>query len=135
MGLALYPPYRTPTQCLHAAFNPPTVEVTKRKFLELYDRPISAMYETVLQELLVQQHFMRYNISYKYDEVGNLFLNCKNMCALFHCVRLSAWNHSVINLTVEICGALLTVLEWHLWSCHLWYLASAGFCSGNRQHL
>lgn len=28
------------------------------------------MYETVLQELLVQQHFMRYNISYKYDEVG-----------------------------------------------------------------
>jgi len=28
------------------------------------------MYATVLQELLVQQHFMRYNISYKYDSVS-----------------------------------------------------------------
>jgi hypothetical protein len=27
------------------------------------------MYETVIQELLVQQHFMRYNIKYKYDPV------------------------------------------------------------------
>lgn len=51
------------------AFNPPTVEATKKNFLEKFDRPIPAMYETVLQELLVQQHFMRYNISYKYDEI------------------------------------------------------------------
>eukprot|EP00892_Ulva_mutabilis_P004941 jgi/Ulvmu1/2819/UM142_0017.1 len=59
----------TPRAVAVKAFSPPTVETTKTNFLKLYDTPIPAMYETVLQELLVQQHFMRYNISYKYDPV------------------------------------------------------------------
>lgn len=41
---------------------------TKARFLAEYDRPVPAMYETVLQELLVQQHFLRYNKKYQYDE-------------------------------------------------------------------
>lgn len=50
-------------------YAPPTVTQTKNEFRNLYDKPINAMYEPVLQELLVQQHFMRYNIKYKYDPV------------------------------------------------------------------
>ena len=52
-----------------AAFSPPTVAETKQSFLDAYNKPVSAMYNTVVQELLVQQHFMRYNIKYKYDQV------------------------------------------------------------------
>lgn len=50
-------------------YAPPTVTQTKTEFRNLYDKPLNAMYEPVLQELLVQQHFMRYNIKYKYDPV------------------------------------------------------------------
>lgn len=42
---------------------------TKRKFLDSYKRPIPAIYNTVVQELLVQQHFIRYNVNYKYNQV------------------------------------------------------------------
>jgi hypothetical protein len=52
-----------------AAYAPPTVSQTKVAFLQAYDKPINALYEPVIQELLVQQHFMRYNIKYKYDPV------------------------------------------------------------------
>jgi len=52
-----------------AAFNPPTVSDTKKKFSEAYTRPIPAIYNTVVQELLVQQHFIRYSINYKYNAV------------------------------------------------------------------
>ena len=54
---------------LAAAFAPPSVAVTKEKFLSLYKRPIVAVYNTVIQELLVQQHFMRYSITYQYNAV------------------------------------------------------------------
>ena len=50
-------------------YAPPTVTQTKIEFRNLNDKPINAIYEPVLQELLVQQHFMRYNIKYKYDPV------------------------------------------------------------------
>ena len=52
-----------------AVWDPPTVAVTKRKFLEGYSKPVSGIYDAVLQELLVQQHLIRYNKKYQYDPV------------------------------------------------------------------
>ncbi|KAL5196918.1 hypothetical protein ABZP36_000430 [Zizania latifolia] len=48
---------------------PPTVAETKLNFLKSYKRPIPSIYSTVLQELLVQQHLMRYKRTYQYDPV------------------------------------------------------------------
>ncbi|TVU38438.1 hypothetical protein EJB05_11809 [Eragrostis curvula] len=48
---------------------PPTVAETKMNFLKSYKRPIPSIYSTVLQELLVQQHLMRYKRTYQYDPV------------------------------------------------------------------
>ncbi|XP_039145941.1 protein THYLAKOID FORMATION1, chloroplastic [Dioscorea cayenensis subsp. rotundata] len=48
---------------------PPTVSETKLHFLKTYKRPIPSVYNTVLQELLVQQHLMRYKKTYQYDAV------------------------------------------------------------------
>jgi hypothetical protein len=45
------------------------VATTKEKFLQLYKTPISSVYNTVIQELLVQQHFMRHSIHYQYNAV------------------------------------------------------------------
>lgn len=47
----------------------PTVSETKSNFLRAYKRPIPSVYGTVLQELIVQQHLMRYKKSYQYDAV------------------------------------------------------------------
>ncbi|DBB11023.1 hypothetical protein WJX82_007134 [Trebouxia sp. C0006] len=52
-----------------AAWNPPTVSDTKQAFYENFKKPIPAIYNTVLQELLVQQHLLRWNHTYQYDEV------------------------------------------------------------------
>ena len=51
------------------SFSPPTVTATKKIFLESYPLTISPIYNTALQEILVQQHFVRYNIKYQYDAV------------------------------------------------------------------
>jgi len=48
---------------------PPPVADTKMKFLQAYKRPIPSIYNNVLQELIVQQHLMRYKTTYKYDPV------------------------------------------------------------------
>ncbi|KAJ4980367.1 hypothetical protein NE237_031204 [Protea cynaroides] len=48
---------------------PPTVAETKMNFLKAYKRPIPGVYNTVLQELIVQQHLMRYKRTYRYDPV------------------------------------------------------------------
>ncbi|KAJ6796629.1 protein THYLAKOID FORMATION1, chloroplastic [Iris pallida] len=48
---------------------PPTVSETKLNFLKLYKRPIPSIYSNVLQELLVQQHLMRYKKTYQYDAI------------------------------------------------------------------
>lgn len=53
-----------------ADWNPPTVADTKRKFYETFRKPVSGIYNNVIQELLVQQHIMRYNKKYQYDEVS-----------------------------------------------------------------
>ncbi|XP_073039759.1 protein THYLAKOID FORMATION 1, chloroplastic-like isoform X2 [Primulina eburnea] len=47
----------------------PPVSETKLNFLKAYKRPIPSVYNTVLQELIVQQHLMRYKKSYRYDPV------------------------------------------------------------------
>ncbi|CAA0816104.1 Protein THYLAKOID FORMATION 1- chloroplastic, partial [Striga hermonthica] len=47
----------------------PTVSQTKLNFLKAYKRPIPSIYNTVLQELIVQQHLIRYKRSYRYDPV------------------------------------------------------------------
>ncbi|KAK9085055.1 hypothetical protein Sjap_025466 [Stephania japonica] len=50
----------------------PTVAETKMAFLKAYKRPIPSVYSTVLQELIVQQHLMRYKRTYRYDPVFGL---------------------------------------------------------------
>ena len=50
-----------------AAPHSATVADTKKTFLELYPRPMPAMYQTVTLELLVQQHLQRYNAAYHYN--------------------------------------------------------------------
>lgn len=57
------------TIVVKAAFAPPPVSATKDKFLENYKRPVAAIYNQVIQELLVQQHFMRFAINYQYNSV------------------------------------------------------------------
>lgn len=50
----------------------PTVAATKRAFLDAYRRPVPSIYSNVIQELLVQQHLMRYNATYQYDGIFGL---------------------------------------------------------------
>ncbi len=50
-------------------FNPPPVSETKAAFLHKYPRPLPGIYDTVIQELLVQQHLLRYQKKYEYDKV------------------------------------------------------------------
>ncbi|KAM6542818.1 hypothetical protein CsatB_007265 [Cannabis sativa] len=49
--------------------NSPTVADTKLNFLKSYKRPIPSVYNSVLQELLVQQHLIKYKKSYSYDPI------------------------------------------------------------------
>lgn len=46
--------------------------VTKRKFLDTYPKPVPGLYDAVIQELLVQQHLIRYNKKYQYNPVTAL---------------------------------------------------------------
>ena len=52
-----------------AGFNPPPVSDTKAAFLQKYPRPLPGIYDTVIQELLVQQHLIRFQKKYQYDKV------------------------------------------------------------------
>lgn len=47
----------------------PTVADTKLSFIKSYRKPIPSIYSNVIQELLVQQHLMRYNSTYVYDPI------------------------------------------------------------------
>ncbi|XP_043689955.1 protein THYLAKOID FORMATION1, chloroplastic-like [Telopea speciosissima] len=60
---------RVVIQCMSAASDVATVAETKLNFLKAYKRPIPSIYNTVLQELIVQQHLMRYKRTYRYDPV------------------------------------------------------------------
>ncbi|CAD6223504.1 unnamed protein product [Miscanthus lutarioriparius] len=64
---------RSVVRCVAAAGDvPPTVAETKLNFLKSYKCPIPSIYSAVLQELLVQQHLMRYKRTYQYDPVFGL---------------------------------------------------------------
>ncbi|KAJ6758160.1 PROTEIN THYLAKOID FORMATION 1 CHLOROPLASTIC [Salix koriyanagi] len=64
---------RTAIHCMSTSTDvPPTVSETKSNFLKAYKRPIPSIYNTVLQELIVQQHLMRYKKTYLYDPVFGL---------------------------------------------------------------
>lgn len=52
-----------------ANFAPPTVADTKAKFMQLYPQPVPAIYSSILQELIVLQHFIRYHKYYSYDPI------------------------------------------------------------------
>ncbi|XP_058073154.1 protein THYLAKOID FORMATION1, chloroplastic [Magnolia sinica] len=60
---------RLVVRCMAAAYETPTVSETKLNFLKSYKRPIPSIYNSVLQELIVQQHLMRYKRTYQYDAV------------------------------------------------------------------
>jgi photosystem II biogenesis protein Psp29 len=66
---SLTPQNQKPTTKTSTAAPLATVADTKQSFLKGYPRPIPAMYATVVQELLVQQHFMRYNSRYSYSPI------------------------------------------------------------------
>ncbi|XP_022930881.1 protein THYLAKOID FORMATION1, chloroplastic-like [Cucurbita pepo subsp. pepo] len=55
--------------CMSAGTDVTTVAETKLNFLKAYKRPIPSIYNSVLQELIVQQHLMRYKRTYRYDPV------------------------------------------------------------------
>ncbi|KAF8118338.1 hypothetical protein N665_0005s0104 [Sinapis alba] len=55
--------------CMSSVTDVPPVSETKSNFLKAYKRPIPSIYNTVLQELIVQQHLMRYKKTYRYDPV------------------------------------------------------------------
>ncbi|KAJ8748323.1 hypothetical protein K2173_001742 [Erythroxylum novogranatense] len=60
---------RMVVNCMSSITDLPTVAETKLDFLKAYKRPIPSIYNTVLQELIVQQHLMRYKRTYQYDPV------------------------------------------------------------------
>ncbi|XP_034702472.1 protein THYLAKOID FORMATION1, chloroplastic [Vitis riparia] len=60
---------RMVVQCMSSVTDVPTVSETKMNFLKNYKRPIPSIYNTLLQELMVQQHLMRYKRTYRYDAV------------------------------------------------------------------
>ncbi|EYU26097.1 hypothetical protein ABFS82_08G111900 [Erythranthe guttata] len=60
---------RMVVHCMTAVTDIPTVSQTKSNFLKAYKRPIPSIYNTVLQELIVQQHLVRYKRTYRYDPV------------------------------------------------------------------
>ncbi|MCO5581731.1 hypothetical protein L7F22_035620 [Adiantum nelumboides] len=69
-GLAAAAASYRPFRCVAAtAYSVPTVADTKQAFLSKFSRPIPSVYNNVIQELIVQQHLMRYNQTYKYDAV------------------------------------------------------------------
>ncbi|KAG6661357.1 protein THYLAKOID FORMATION1, chloroplastic-like [Carya illinoinensis] len=55
--------------CMSTSIELPTVSETKLNFLKKFNRPIPTVYNNVLQELIVQQHLMRYKRTYQYDPV------------------------------------------------------------------
>lgn len=59
----------TAAAAVMASTKVPTVADTKRAFIEAYPKPMPALYNTVVQEFLVQHHIMRYQKNYKYNPI------------------------------------------------------------------
>ncbi|KAH8937919.1 hypothetical protein BDL97_16G055600 [Sphagnum fallax] len=62
-------PNRSLVRCVAIATDVPTVADTKAAFVRAYRKPIPSIYSGVIQEILVQQHLLRYNATYTYDAV------------------------------------------------------------------
>lgn len=60
---------RFSVHCMSTGSVAPPVSETKSKFLQAYKRPVPSIYNSVLQELIVQQHLVRYKKTYRYDPV------------------------------------------------------------------
>lgn len=60
------------TFAVMAADEPATVADTKKKFLDMYPYPIPSIWSVAINELLVQQHFVRYNSKYQYSKLASL---------------------------------------------------------------
>lgn len=60
---------RRPICTTYASAAPATVADTKKAFLDAYPKPIPAIFNTILQELLVLHHLIRYNKNYEYNSV------------------------------------------------------------------
>ncbi|CAL1406763.1 unnamed protein product [Linum trigynum] len=56
-------------RCMSVSTDLPTVAETKLNFLKAYKKPIPSIYNNVLQELIVQQHLIKYKKTYCYDPV------------------------------------------------------------------
>jgi hypothetical protein len=69
--------------------------------LTKYDRPVPAIYNTVVQELIVQQHFMRHNLRYKYDKVCSYA--SVEPCALLVIATTRPWFSCKCPCTPTIC--------------------------------
>lgn len=95
-----------------AAWNPPTVSDTKRAFYESFKKPIPPIYNTVILELLVQQHLLRWNFTYQYDEVNV----CKFtwLAQLLACTARQTCNLSALQMSCTHCSmaAVTGVCTW-----------------------
>lgn len=108
-------------------WNPPTVADTKKRFYETFRKPIPGLYNNVIQELLVQQHIMRYNRKYRYDEVRALLARPLWHTAVFAPSTLLE-THSLVSVTGQrhaYCRAKRGLQRDMLRGCHY-----AGLCSG-----
>lgn len=61
---------------------------TKQAFYENFKKPVPPVYNTVIQELLVQQHLLRWNSTYQYDEVDLHILSTLAGSTIYH---MYAW--------------------------------------------
>ena len=58
--------------CLPAlsATTPNTVADTKKRFYEVYPRPLPALYRNIVLELQVQHHLIKFQSKHQYDKVS-----------------------------------------------------------------
>mmetsp|Transcript_35353 Transcript_35353/g.76782 ORF Transcript_35353/g.76782 Transcript_35353/m.76782 type:complete len:296 (+) Transcript_35353:150-1037(+) len=57
---------------LRAAEKISTVSETKERFLAVFPKPLPALYSTIIQELLVQHHLIKYSPKHQFDKVHAL---------------------------------------------------------------
>lgn len=71
--------------------------------MEGYRKPIASIYATVMNELIVQQHFIRYSINYEYNPVSQGRTRMKAWMDPFQILRIRPahllpialrWKHS-----------------------------------------
>eukprot|EP00227_Mantoniella_beaufortii_P009219 CAMPEP_0197589234 /NCGR_PEP_ID=MMETSP1326-20131121/10248_1 /TAXON_ID=1155430 /ORGANISM="Genus nov. species nov., Strain RCC2288" /LENGTH=308 /DNA_ID=CAMNT_0043154147 /DNA_START=157 /DNA_END=1083 /DNA_ORIENTATION=+ len=61
-----------PVAVVAASVDVTTVSETKKKFVDSYPFPIPSIWSVAIQELLVTQHFVKYNSKYTYSKLSSL---------------------------------------------------------------